>query len=110
MDRSLAIEIMHLIQEFRTISKHFRFSKIRGYIAKLSKKGPSPIDTILGSLKINKLKAMENQKMLEFGVFRQPQQLHAILNFPEKKAGHFLTLPLPFHNRISVFFCCFALK
>jgi hypothetical protein len=53
---------------------------------------------------------MENQKMVEFGVFRQPQQLHAILNFPEKKAGHFLTLPLPFHNRISVFFGCFALK
>jgi hypothetical protein len=33
---------------------------------------------ISGSLKITKLQAMENHKMIEFEVFRQPQQLDAI--------------------------------
>jgi hypothetical protein len=32
------------------------------------------IHAISGSLKINKLQAIENQKEIEFGVFRQSQQ------------------------------------
>jgi len=46
-------------------------------IARLSKKAPWLRHAISGSLKINKLQAMENKKKIEFGVFRQPQQLHA---------------------------------
>jgi hypothetical protein len=37
-----------------------------------------PIHWNSGSLKINKLQAIENQKMNEFGLFLQSQQLYAI--------------------------------
>jgi hypothetical protein len=40
-------------------------------LARLSKKAPWLLHAISGSLKIKKLQTMENQKMIEFGVFRQ---------------------------------------
>jgi hypothetical protein len=43
-------------------------------IARLSKKAPWLFRAVSGSLKSKKLQAIENQKMIEFGVFRQPQQ------------------------------------
>jgi len=58
-------------------------------IARLSKKAPWLLHTIPGSLKIKKLQAMENQKMIEFGVFRQPQQIHASWkNSMKERQGH----------------------
>jgi len=67
------------IQEIKTISKHFRWPENRGDIARLSKKAPWLLHAISGSLKINKLQAMENQKMIELGVFRQSQQCKKLL-------------------------------
>jgi len=50
-------------------------------IARLSKKGSWAIRAIPGSLKINKLRAMENQEMIAYGVFRQPQQVSILFAY-----------------------------
>lgn len=70
-----------------TNGKHIKAFSASGFsmnIARLSKKDPWLFHANSGSLKIKKLQAMENQKMIEFGLFRQSQQLYSIckMTFP----------------------------
>jgi hypothetical protein len=80
LPEGLLISVRNDAPRFNKCNPYRNFLDDRGTdggIARLSKKCPWSIHAISGPLKINMLQSMENHKMIEFGVFRQPQQFHA---------------------------------